>query len=425
MIAPSRPLRWLYLDLNSYFASVEQQEQPHLRGRPIAVAPVESPSGTIIAASYEAKAYGVRTGHKVREARALCPDLILTPARHELYVAYHERIVAEVWRHIPVTAVCSIDEVACRLLDNENDPREAAALGVRIKAAIRAKVGDHLRASVGIAPNRLIAKMACDMHKPDGLTIVEAHELPCRLATLPLGDIPGIGRKTAARFTARGLNSIGDYTALGAGAAGAALGSVLGSRLWWRLHGHDFPDAPAQSKSIGHSHVLSPQARDPESVRLVARRLLMKAASRLRRGEYVTTRLVLGARLENGADWRRECRVAPTADSFALLDVLARLWPMLAAHLAQTGARIRTIGVTAADVRAEAGDQGSLFAALPPTDALARAARSPKLSVAMDKVNARFGKNAVTLGPLSGGRADHVGAKIAFGRIPERAEFHE
>ncbi len=421
MAESPRPLRWLYLDLNSYFASVEQQLRPELRGLPIAVAPVESPSGTIIACSYEAKAFGVRTGHKVREARALCPDLILTPARHDVYVDYHERIVAEVWRHVPVTAVCSIDEVACRLLDNENAPEVAAALGRRIKAGIRANVGERLLASVGIAPNRLVAKMACDMHKPDGLTVIEGRELPGRMAGLPLGDIPGIGRKTQARFAARGLHRIGDYTALGAGEAGAALGSVLGSRLWWRLHGHDFPDAPAQSKSIGHSHVLSPEKRDPESARLVARRLLMKAASRLRRGGFVTTRLVLGARLESGADWRREARVPATSDSFALIDALGRLWPLLAAHLAGEGVRVRTIGVTAADVRVEGGDQGSLFAALPPADPLARAVRTPRLSAAMDKVNARFGKNAVTLGPLTGGRADHVGAKIAFGRIPEAA----
>ncbi len=425
MSAPSRPLRWLYLDLNSYFASVEQQEQPHLRGPPIAVAPVESPSGTIIAASYEAKAYGVRTGHKVREARALCPDVILTPARHGLYVEYHDRIVAEVWRHIPVTAVCSIDEVACRLLDNENAPDVAAALGRRIKAAIRANIGDHLRASVGIAPNRLIAKMACDMEKPDGLVVILGHELPDRLARLPLRDIPGVGAKTAARFATRGLLTIGDYTALGATQATTALGSIIGSRLWWRLHGADFPDAPAKSKSVGHSHVLSPDARDPESARLVARRLLMKMASRLRRGGWVTTRLVLGARLESGADWRRELKLAPTADSFALLEGFSRLWPVLAAHLAQARVRVRTIGVTAAEVRPEIGEQGSLFAALSSSDTLGRAARTPRLSAAMDEINARWGRNAVTLGPLAGGRADHVGAKIAFGRIPEAAEFNE
>ena len=420
-----RPLRWLYLDLNSYFASVEQQEQPHLRGRPIAVAPVEAPSGTIIAASYEAKAFGVRTGQRVREARALCPDLICTPARHELYVAYHERIVAEVWRHVPVTAICSIDEVACRLLDNENAPEAAAALGRRIKAGIREHVGDWLRASVGVAPNRLVAKIACDMEKPDGLVVVTAEQLPHRLFKLGLRDIPGVGAKTAARLAARDVATIADYCARTATDAGAALGAVTGDRLWWRLHGHDFPDAPAKSKSIGHSHVLAPQRRDIDSVRLVARRLLLKAASRLRRGDYVTTRLALAARLESGGDWRRETKLASTNDSFPLLDALARLWPELVAMLAADRARVRTIGVTLAEVAPQDGAQASLFALLPPTDPLARATRTPQLSRAIDAMNTRFGKNAVTLGPLGGGRADHVGAKIAFGRIPERAEFHE
>lgn len=415
-----RPLRWLYLDLNSYFASVEQQEQPHLRGRPIAVAPVETPSGTIIAASYEAKAFGVRTGHRVREARALCPDLICTPARHELYVEYHERIIAEVWRHIPVTHVCSIDEVACRLLDNENAPDVAAALGRRIKAAIRAKIGDQLKASVGIAPNRLVAKIACDMEKPDGLTVIEAAALPHALFGLVLRDIPGIGARTAERMAKAGIDSIATLCAHAPAQAGASVGAVTGDRLWWRLHGHDFADAPAKSKSIGHSHVLAPDHRDLEAVRLTARRLLLKAASRLRRGEYRTTRLVLHARLERGGDWRHEVRLSATDDSFALVSALAQLWPSFVQMLADRSARVRTIGVTLADVQACDSEQGTLPGVLDrpksPTERLSRA---------LDQINARFGRNMVTLGPRTGGRADNVGAKIAFGRIPEAAEFNE
>jgi DNA polymerase-4 len=419
------PLRWLYLDLNAYFASVEQQERPALRGRPVAVGPPDQPAGTIIAASYEAKAYGVRTGDKVREARAKCPDLIVTPGRHDLYVRYHDAIVAEVWRHIPVHAVCSIDEVACRLLENENAPACAAALGARIKAAIRRNIGDQLTASVGVAPNRLVAKMACDLVKPDGLTVIEARDLPRRLAPLPVTDIPGVGRRTAERLARRGIATIGDYCALSAPRAGAALGSVHGDRLWWRLHGADVPDAPPKSKSVGHSHVLAPQRRDAETARLVARRLLLKAASRLRRGGWVTTRFVLAARLEGGGGWRREARLAATADSWPLLALLDAGWPALDRHLGDTGARIRTIGVTLADVTPDDVRQASLFALLADADPLARAQRTPRLSRAMDAINARFGRNAVTLGPLSGGRADRVGARIAFGRIPDAAEFHE
>ncbi|MEY2882408.1 MAG: polymerase, partial [Pseudomonadota bacterium] len=203
MVAAS--LRWLYLDLNSYFASVEQQLSPALRGRPIVVAPVDSDATSAIAASYEAKAFGIRTGTKIHEARALCRDIIVVPARHGAYVDYHHRIIAEVERHVPVTAVCSIDEVACRLLDNENSLANVTALAARIKAGIRANVGECLTSSVGVAPNRLLAKMAADMQKPDGLTILSPDTLAERLATLKLSDIPGVGRNMERRLAAAGV----------------------------------------------------------------------------------------------------------------------------------------------------------------------------------------------------------------------------
>lgn len=178
---PPRPLRWLFLDLNSYFASVEQQLNPALRGRPILVAPVDSDTTVAIAASIEAKKFGIKTGTPVWEAKRLCRDLVVTPARHDKYVEFHDAIVAEIWNHIPVTKVCSIDEVACRLLDNENSEAAAAALAHRIKEGIRANVGQCMTSSVGIAPNRLLAKLASDMMKPDGLVILTADTLPQRL----------------------------------------------------------------------------------------------------------------------------------------------------------------------------------------------------------------------------------------------------
>ena len=157
---PPRPLRWLFLDLNSYFAAVEQQLQPGLRGRPVIVAPVGADTTVAIAASVEAKRFGITTGTPVWEAKQKCRELIVTPARHDRYVEFHDAVVAEVWRHIPVTKVCSIDEMACRLLDNENTRQAAIALAARIKAGISANVGERLTASVGIAPNRLLAKLA-------------------------------------------------------------------------------------------------------------------------------------------------------------------------------------------------------------------------------------------------------------------------
>ncbi|RZM31131.1 MAG: type VI secretion protein ImpB, partial [Sphingomonas sp.] len=229
---PPRPLRWLFLDLNSYFASVEQQLDPALRGKPVLVAPIDSDTTVAIAASVEAKRFGIKTGTPVWEAKRLCRDLIITPARHDKYVEFHDAIVAEIWRHIPVTKVCSIDEVACRLLDNENSVAAATALAHRIKAGIRANIGDCMTSSVGIAPNRLLAKLASDLQKPDGLVILHAETLPQRLYDLQLRDISGIGAKMERRLAQEGINDIRQYCERRPRDAGNAWGGTNGDRLW-------------------------------------------------------------------------------------------------------------------------------------------------------------------------------------------------
>lgn len=425
---PPRPLRWLFLDLNSYFASVEQQLNPALRGRPILVAPVDSDTTVAIAASVEAKKYGIRTGTPVWEAKRLCRDLIVTPARHDKYVEFHEAIVAEVWRHIPVTKVCSIDEVACRLLDNENSVAGATALARRIKAGIRANIGDCLTSSVGIAPNRLLAKLASDMMKPDGLVVLQAEELPHRLYDLPLRDIAGIGAKMERRLAQDGINDIRELCARRPRDAGSAWGGTNGDRLWYLLHGVDLPEKPTQSRSIGHSHVLSPGKRGAEPVRLTARRLALKAASRLRRKQMRARLLVLHARFEDDkSSWRASARLPATQDSFVVLAALDKLFPQLhAAGRARRGDfQVRMVGVTLCEMEPVAGEQASLFGLLDPDDPLARETRGLALSRAMDVLNEKFGRHAVSVGPIGNGRIDRVGTKIAFGRIPERSEFYE
>ncbi|WP_245843883.1 Y-family DNA polymerase [Sphingomonas spermidinifaciens] len=425
---PPRPLRWLFLDLNSYFASVEQQLQPELRGRPVIVAPVDSDTTVAIAASIEAKRYGISTGTPVWEAKRLCRSLVVTPARHRRYVEFHDAIVAEIWKHVPVTHVCSIDEVACRLLDNENDRDHAVALARRIKAGIRANVGECLRSSVGIAPNRLLAKLASDMEKPDGLTVLESAELPQRLFALKLRDIAGIGPRMERRLAVEGINDIAELCARRPRDAGSAWGGTDGDRLWYLLHGVDLPSKPTQSRTIGHSHVLSPSKRGLEPTRLTARRLALKAASRLRRKGYRSRLLILHGKFEDDkSNWRASVKLPATEDSFVILTALDGLFPRLAAagRARPGGFRLRMVGVTLAEIEPVTGEQASLFAMLDPDDPLARETRGLALSRAMDRVNERFGRNAVTVGPLGGGRIDRVGTKIAFGRIPELGEFHE
>jgi len=425
---PPRPLRWLFLDLNSYFASVEQQLDPALRGKPVIVAPVGSDTTVAIAASVEAKRYGITTGTPVWEAKRLCKELLIAPARHDKYVEFHDAVIAEIWKHIPVTHVCSIDEVACRLLDNENSPDQAVALARRIKAGIRANVGECLTSSVGIAPNQLLAKLASDMQKPDGLIVLTADQLPHRLFGLALRDISGIGANMERRLARDGVNDIRQYCERRPRDAGTAWGGTNGDRLWYLLHGVDLPDKATRTRSIGHSHVPSPGKRGLEPVRLTARRLALKAASRLRRKGYAARLLVLHVRFEQDKIvWQTSRRLAPTQDSFQVLAALDALFPRLAEEGRQRhgSLRVRMIGVTLNEIVPVDGEQGSLFEHLDPDDPLARETRGLALSRAMDRLNEKFGRHAVSLGPFYGGRIDRVGTKIAFGRIPDMDEFHE
>src|SRR5262245_21439876 len=185
------PLNYLFVDMNAYFASVEQQKRPELRGRPVVVVPVQAETTCCIAASYEAKKYGVKTGTRVSEARQKCPGLCVVEARPKLYVTTHHRIRAAIDSCLPVTTVASIDEMYCQLQGRERQPDGATEVARQVKLAIRTQVGEALRCSVGLGPNRLLAKVAADMQKPDGLTVIRPEELPDRLYGLELTDFPG------------------------------------------------------------------------------------------------------------------------------------------------------------------------------------------------------------------------------------------
>ena len=192
-------LRKLFIDMNAFFASIEQQDDPTLRGRPVAVIPTDAPTTCCIAASYEAKRYGVRTGTPVWQARQLCPSLVFRLARHRRYVLFHQRILDAVETVLPIEKVLSIDEMTCSLGLNERSPQQALALANAIKQAIRTRVGECLTCSIGIAPNTLLAKVAADMRKPHGLTLLTAADLPdlARGAAF-LGTGGGVGDEPAA-----------------------------------------------------------------------------------------------------------------------------------------------------------------------------------------------------------------------------------
>ena len=152
-------LRYLFVDMNAYFASVEQQDNPRLRGRPIAVVPVLARTTCCLAVSYEGKAKGVKTGTQVWEAEKLCPGMTFVVGRHDRYTELHHKIVKAVGRVVPVEKVMSVDEMACKLIGDERTPEKAVTLARQIKAEIRNTVGDYLRRRrLEVAAWRLLAQ---------------------------------------------------------------------------------------------------------------------------------------------------------------------------------------------------------------------------------------------------------------------------
>jgi DNA polymerase-4 len=414
-------LNWLFVDMNSYFASVEQDSRPELRGQPIAIVPMMANTTCCLAASYEAKAFGVRTGTIVSDAKQLCPGLVLVEARHELYVEYHHRIVEAVESCLPVTAVMSVDEMACRLMGRERPLLAAMELGSQVKRRILERVGPMMRSSVGLATNRYLAKVASDMEKPDGLVALPLDILPEALRQLKLRDLPGIGSCMEKRLNEQGIQTMDQLLALDCDQAGEVCGSVLGSRLGHWLRGEDFDmEETKHAKSMSHQHVLGPEMRTPEKAWAVAHKLLHKAAMRLRSGNLWvgSIGLVIGFSVPRSEKkpvssfgmptrgWKGEIRLAECQDNLTLIAALSHLW----ASRPTGGAYDRPffIGVQLNGLVPDKLHTLNLF------DGSEQEQNRTRLVAAMDALNHKYGLS--TLAPAA--------MLTAFRAAPTRISFH-
>lgn len=415
---PNQTLEYLFLDLNSYFASVEQHMDPALRGRPVAVLPSMTDATCAIAASYEAKAYGIKTGTKIYEAKQMCPDLVCVPARHDVYVEYHHKVFAEVERHIHVSKICSIDEAACLLMKQDRTPERAAALARQIKRGLAANVSPVIKCSIGLAPNKFLAKLASDMQKPDGLTILQPHQIKDAVCKLSLRDLTGINTNMERRLNYAGVYTVEDFWNVAPKHARRIWGGVGGERFWYKLHGYDVPDIETKKSVIGHSRMLDPNLRIPEQAAQVTRYLTNKAAARLRRYEMYTGSLSLSVKTVEGRRWGADRTLCATQDSFKLLEVLSFLWTRMMDDL-RPGLLLK-VSISLSRLEEAQKVTPDLF-----EDYTPKARVNRNLSEAMDKMNKKHGANTVTVGMAPKTKAGFVGTKIAFNRIPEVEEFKE
>jgi DNA polymerase IV len=398
-------LRWLVLDLNSFFASCEQQEHPELRDRPLIVVQTMAETTCAIAASYPAKALGIKTGTLVHEARRLCPDLKLVQANHKLYVDYHHRILEAIDKHIPIEDVMSIDEVACRLDKLQQQPVVARKLAQAVKHEIQTQVGACLTSSIGISANKLLAKLASDMQKPDGLVILPIEELPRAILHLKLRDIPGIGPNMAERLQMADIADIATLWKADASRLRLIWGGVAGDKMHALLHGEDIVSPKHARSSISHQHVLAPNDRNKQKSAAIVRQLLVRAAQRLRDDGYFCRRLAVEMKWfgRDGDSWTATRSFSETQDTGVLLRVLQDIWPEV------PDLKPLRVGVALSNLALQEAHQPDLFDK--PRDA--------RLVTAIDELNAKFGKGVISYGDA----ADDQTSKIAFQRVPKAKEF--
>ncbi len=320
-----RDNQFLFLDMNAFFASCEQHRRPELRGRPVGVTPTPKPSGCVIAASYEAKKLGVSTGCRVGEAQKRIPGIVIVPADPKFYVQIHNQIHNFLLTEItPNPIKLSIDEFAIPLDKREQWTPNAHALAIHIKKRLSEIFSPWLRCSIGIGPNLFLAKLGTEIQKPNGLVIIQLHNLEQAYEPLQLRDIPGINWGMSNRLHGLGIRTPGQFLAAPQPLLHAAFG-ISGDAWWHNLRGYRVDVATSPTKSISHSHVLEPNLRTKTEARAVFYKLFLKVMDRLREKQLSTSAVAVYIR-SHDAWWQHKVAVRPTQSSFQVFRAMARAY---------------------------------------------------------------------------------------------------
>ncbi len=371
----------LHVDMDAFYASVEERERPELAGRAVIVGGDPEGRGVVAAASYAAREYGVHSAMPAARARLLCPHAVFIRSRMALYAEVSMEIRAIFERYTPLVEPLSLDEAFLDVGASTGLFGTGVAIARRIKREVRSELG--LVASVGVAPNKFLAKLASDLEKPDGLVEVAPEGVQAFLDPLPVEKLWGVGAAAAARLHALGVHTIADLRARPAAELGEGFGK-WGHRLFELAHGRDErPVTPEQeAQSISHETTFEADIDDAAALRDCLRGLTEQVAWRLRRQGLRAGTVDIKVRY---ADFRTVNRSAGlVAASAGTRDLWACASRLLAGQLARRAGPVRLLGMGASRLTRERCEQADLF------DAPA-SARQRRIDSMVDAVNARFG----------------------------------
>ena len=371
----------MHIDLNSAFATIEQQSRPLLRGKPVAILNRRCEQTSIVAASYEAKAYGIKVGTKLTEARLLCPGLVPLESDPAKYRFVYQKLMAILNDYSPKVIMKSIDE---GLIDFHGMPesRPLTEIGLEIKQRLKDEIGIAMRCNVGIGPNRFLAKVAADINKPDGMYYVDASNLRETYQKLKLTDLTGIANQFEKR-----LNAVGIFTPLQFLDADKTtlqkivFKSVAGAQWYERLRGYEVDDVLIKTKRVGRQYVLEDRNLSRRQIEVRLHNLCESIGSRLRLQKFLARGVYVYARTIERQYWHacRLCQIPFSSDktiNFIAQDLFKK---------APEG--IMEIGVHCYELTECEDNQINLF-----YDELAREKR---LVSAVDDINGCFGDRTI------------------------------
>jgi DNA polymerase-4 len=384
----------IHLDMDAFFASVEQLDQPAYRGKPVVVGADPQGGkgrGVVAACSYEARPFGIRSALPISQAYRLCPHAVYVRPRMHRYAEMSDRIFAILREYTDLVEPLSIDEAFLDVTASQRLFGPPEEIGRALKRRIRGELG--LVASIGLAPNKFLAKIGSDLGKPDGLVSVPPGKEREFLDPLPISRLWGVGPKTEARLTRLGLQTIGQIARMPVETLGGLLGEA-GGELWELANGRDErPVVPEQeAKSISAEHTFGADTEDRELIRRTLLSLADRVALRLRREGYLTSGVTLKFRDHRFRTLTRAASLAQATD--VAEDLFREAWKLVD-KIPWQGSRVRLLGIAASRL-APAGEGGTSQMALfqPAPDPRRKLART------VDAIRERFGSDAITRASL-------------------------
>jgi len=386
--APVGQRKILHVDMDAFYASVEQRDRPELRGKPVVVG--GDVRGVVAAASYEAREFGIRSAMPMREAERRCPNLIRIPVRMSWYKAVSDEVFTIFREMTPVVEGLSLDEAFLDVTDSLSLFGSAEDIAATIKARILSQC--RLTASVGVAPNKLVAKIASDLEKPDGLVVVDEHNVHSVLDPLPVEVIPGIGPNTKVRLNNAGIRTIAELRFAPDGILEPVFGRYT-KRIREKASGLD--DRPVQpsrtEKSISAEETFERDLTDRCEMLRELMQLCERTAARLRARSLLAGTVQLKIRQSDFTTFTRQQALRPPGhDTNTLFGIARRL---LDGWLSDSpGSRVRLLGVGGSELSPAV--QGDLFA-VDENHLPQKASAAPQLDRAVDEIRVRFGDKSL------------------------------